>query len=148
MDGKVYYPIFLDLTAKAVLVAGGGKVGLRKARGLVEAGALVTVVSPRHETELEELGVRILSRGFEDSDLNGMTLVLAATDNRAVNRHIADLCKQRGIPVNVADAPEECDFLVPARVRQGDLQIAISTSGTSPSLAKDLRQKLELLLRG
>ncbi|MEO7144037.1 MAG: bifunctional precorrin-2 dehydrogenase/sirohydrochlorin ferrochelatase [Bryobacteraceae bacterium] len=146
-DVKVYYPIFLDLTGKSVLVAGGGKVALRKTKGLLEAGARVTVVAPKSLPKFTTLPVRVLTRRFRPSDLDGHALAFAATNVRAVNRRVAVEANRRGIPVNVADALAECAFLVPARVRHGDLQVAISTSGRSPRLAAGLRAELEELLR-
>lgn len=142
MSARVYYPIFLDLTGRPVLVAGAGKVALRKTRGLVEAGARVTVVAPAFRPEFESMPVRRIRRGFRPSDLSGMSLAFTATDDREVNRRVAREAKRRGVPVNVADAPAECDFLVPARVRKGNLQIAVSTGGQSPRLAAALRRKL------
>lgn len=141
-----YYPIFLDLKDKPVLVAGAGKVALRKAKGLVEAGARVTVAAPRWEPEFEHLPVRLLKRAVELSDLEGAYLAFTATDDRAVNHAIAAEAKQRGIPVNVADAPAECDFLVPSRIERGDVQIAVSTGGRSPRLAVEVRRKIEEML--
>ncbi len=141
-----YYPIFLDLQGKPVLVVGAGPVGLRKARGLVEAGAAVTVVSPTANAGFEELNICLIRREFQDDDLRGMLLVLTATDRREVNEHVALEAKRRGILANVADAPAECDFLVPARVRNGDVQIALSTSGRDPRMAAALRGRLEIWL--
>lgn len=141
-----YYPVFFELNRRSVLVVGAGKVGLRKIRGLVEAGARVTVVAPRAGPRLERSSVRWLRRRFRKSDLRGKFLAFAATDDRRVNRDVALEAKRLGIPVNVADAPEECDFIVPARVRSGALQIAISTGGRSPRLAAELRRRIEALL--
>lgn len=141
-----FYPIFLDLAGRPALVAGAGKVALRKVKGLLEAGARVTVVAPEALPEFERLGVRLRKRRFRRSDLNGMALAFAATNDRKVNRAVALEAKRRGIPVNVADCPEECDFLVPARVRSGELQIAVSTGGRNPRLAAELRRKLESTL--
>jgi len=141
-----YYPIFLDLREKPVLVVGAGAVALRKTRGLLEAGARVTVVAPRWRPEFESLPVRLAPRRFRSSDLRGACLVFTATDDRRVNRRVALEAKRRGIPVNVADAPAECDFLVPARVRSGEFQVAISTGGRNPRLAAELRRKLEAVL--
>jgi siroheme synthase-like protein len=141
-----FYPVFLDLAGRPTLVAGAGKVALRKVKGLLEAGARVTVVSPEALPEFERLGVRLLKRRFRRSDLNGIALAFAATNDRKANRAVALEAARRGIPVNVADCPEECDFLVPARVRSGDVQIAVSTGGRSPRLAAELRRKLESIL--
>lgn len=142
----IYYPIFLDLRGKPVLVVGAGKVALRKTRGLLEAGALVTVVAPRWEPAFDELPVTLLRRAFEPGDIDGASLVFTATDDREVNRTVAILAKARAIPVNVADAPPECDFLVPSRVRRGNLQVAISTGGEDPRRAVAIRRRIEQAL--
>lgn len=145
----MYYPVFLDLTGMEVLVVGAGKVALRKVRGLVEAGARVTVVSPVAEPEFGALaasGVDWKARCFDWEDVQDQVLVYAATDDRAVNRAVAEAAREKGIWVNVADALEECSFLVPARIRKGDLQVAVSTSGRDPRIAVTLRQQIEGLL--
>lgn len=142
----IYYPIFLDLRGKPVVVVGAGKVALRKTRGLVEAGARVTVVAPRWEPEFERLPVRLLRRGFEPADLEGAFLAFTATDDREVNRAAAQAARERGIPVNVADRRAECDFLVPSRLRRGPLQVAVSTGGEDPSRAVAVRRRIEKLL--
>lgn len=142
----MYYPVFLDLKGLEVLVVGAGKVALRKVRGLVEAGAQVTVVSPRAEPEFASLDVEWKARCFDWEDVQNQVLVYAATDNRAVNRAVAEAAKAKGIWVNVADAPEECSFLVPSRIRRGDLQVAVSTSGRDPRVAVGLRRQIESLL--
>ena len=144
---SLHYPIFLDLKDRAVLVAGAGKVALRKTRGLVEAGARVTVVAPEVLPDFATLPVRVHRRRFRASDLAGAVLVFAATDDRAVNRRIGVAASRRGVFANIADSAAECAFLVPARVRRGDVQIAISTGGRSPRLAAELRRKLDALLR-
>ncbi len=141
-----YYPIFTDITGRPVLVVGAGKVGLRKIRGLVEAGADVTVVAPEGRSDLERLPVTWRQRRFRRKDVEGKVLVFAATDDRRVNRRVALEARRQAIPVNVADAPGEGNFIVPAHMRSGDVQIAISTGGCSPRLAAELRRKLEALL--
>jgi siroheme synthase-like protein len=138
-----YYPIFLDLKDRHVLVVGAGKVALRKTRGLLEAGARVTVVAPEWEPEFEDLPVRRIARGFRASDLSGAMLVFAATDDRLTNHRIGVAAKGRGIFANIADSGAECDFIVPARVQSGSVQIAVSTGGESPRLSAELRRKLE-----
>ena len=142
----IYYPIFVDLRDRPVLVAGAGPVALRKARGLIEAGAKVTIVAPEALAEIAALGAKLILRRYRATDLRGKFLVLAATNDRKVNASIAAQAKKLGILVNVADAPEECDFLVPARVRDGSLQIAISTGGENPRVAKAMRKSMESLL--
>lgn len=129
-----------------MLVVGGGRVALRKTRGLVEAGARVTVVAPEHEPEFEELPVRLVSRRFRATDLGGAVLVFAATDDRLTNHRIGIAAKGRGVFANIADSAEECGFVVPARVTRGSVQVAISTGGDNPRLSAELRKKLEEVL--
>ena len=129
-----------------MLVVGAGKVALRKCKGLLEAGARVTLVAPEWEPEFESLPVRIVRRRFRASDLSGVVLVFAATDDRLANHRIGIAAKGKGIFANIADSAEECDFVVPARVERGNLQFAVSTGGESPRLAVELRKKLEDLL--
>jgi siroheme synthase-like protein len=141
-----WYPIFLDLKDRAVLVVGAGKVALRKTKGLLEAGARVTVVAPKHLPEFAALPVRLVLREFRTGDLGGAALVFAATDDRLTNHRIAIAAKGRGILANIADSPEECGFLVPAHLRRGRVQIAVSTGGTNPRVSAELRKKLEAVL--
>src|SRR5689334_16865575 len=96
-----YYPIFLDLAGKPVVVAGAGKVALRKATGLLEAGAQVTVVSPRIKPEFEDLPLTIKRRRFRNADVEGAALVFAATNDRAVNHQVARAARRHGIPANI-----------------------------------------------
>lgn len=142
----MYYPVFLDLRGRDVLVVGAGKVALRKAQGLAEAGARVTVVAPRVEPGFADLRVTLHQRAFEPSDIASQALVFAATDDRAVNQAVAAAARARGIWCNVADAPAEGAFLVPSRIHRGDLQVAVTTSGRSPRIAASLRRQIEELL--
>jgi precorrin-2 dehydrogenase len=141
-----WYPIFLDLKDRPVLVVGAGTVALRKTKGLVQAGARVTVVAPRHLREFDKLPVRLVEREFRTSDLSGAALVFAATDDRLTNHRIAIAAKGRGMFANIADSAEECGFLVPARLSRAGVQIAVSTGGRNPRLSKELRDKLEKAL--
>lgn len=142
-----HYPVFLDLKDRPVLVVGAGKVALRKTRGLLEAGARVTVVAPEALAEFDSLPVRRVRRVFRASDLGGAVLVFAATDDRLANHRIGVAAKGRGVFANIADSAAECDFVVPARVERGDVHIAISTGGTAPRVSADLRRKLDDILR-
>lgn len=135
------YPAFLDLSGRPVLVAGGGAVAARKARGLRAAGARVTVVAPAIRPGFPRVA-RVRRRRFRVADLRGMRLVFAATDDRFANALIARAALRRGIPVNVVDDPDACSFLVPAVVRRGDLLLAVGTSGASPAIARSLRRAL------
>ncbi|MCL4503770.1 MAG: bifunctional precorrin-2 dehydrogenase/sirohydrochlorin ferrochelatase, partial [Deltaproteobacteria bacterium] len=141
------YPIFILIEDKPCLVVGGGIVGERKVLDLRTAGARVTVLSKALTSTLAELAqageIRYLNENFTPDHLDGMVLVMAATDDREVNAKVSAAAQERGIWVNVADDPEYCTFIVPAQVRQGDLTLAISTGGTSPAVARKLRQELE-----
>ena len=140
-----YYPIFLDVKERTAVVIGGGRVATRKAAGLAEAGARVRVIAPMVSRGLRAHEVE--RRAYRPGDLKGAALAFAATDDRRVNHAVAIEARRRGIPVNVADSLEECTFIVPARIARDELQIAISTGGRSPRLAKRLRQRLEAELR-
>jgi len=143
----LHYAIFLDLEDRPVLVVGAGRIALRKTKGLVEVGARITVVAPEALPDFEALPVRIVRRRFRVSDVTGHVLVFAATNDRRVNHRVGVAAKRQGIFANVADSAPECDFVVPARVNRGDVQIAISTGGRSPRVSAELRRKLESLLR-
>jgi len=131
----VCFPLFVDLNDKTVLVVGGGPVAARKARVLLDYGPRVLVCAPRFVPELEQLSGAEL--------LEGVSLAVAATDDRALNRTVAQLCRTRSIPVNVADSREESTFLFPAVVRRGRLSVGISTGGASPAAAAHVRRTLE-----
>lgn len=142
-----YYPVYLVLRDRPCIVIGGGEVAERKALSLLEAGADVTIVSPSLTPRLAGLAhagkIRHLPRNFEEHDLSGMFLAVAATDSTAVNKDSAALCRKKHILVNVAAPPEESTFIVPSVVERGDLLIAISTGGASPGLSKRIRGELE-----
>jgi precorrin-2 dehydrogenase / sirohydrochlorin ferrochelatase len=141
-----HYPVFLDLKDRPVLVVGAGKVALRKTRGLLEAGARVTVIAPDWESDFETLPVRLVQRRFRASDLGNAVLVFAATNDRLTNHRIGIAAKGKGVFANIADSAEECHFIVPARVQRGSVQVAISTGGENPRLSAELRKKLEDIL--
>lgn len=144
-----FYPAYLDLRDRPCLVIGGGVVAERKALSLLGAGADVTVVSPSLTPKLHELSeagkIAHRKKKFDENDLSGEYLVIAATSSPDVNRQAAQACKKRRLLVNVAVPPEESTFVVPSVVERGDLLIAVSTSGTSPALSKKIRQELSAL---
>jgi len=138
------YPIVLNLFGRRVLVVGGGEVALRKARALADAGAEVRVVAPKLLPAFAEDGrFECLAARYEKQHLEGALVVVAATDDEAVNRQVASDARAAGVLVNVVDRPELCDFIVPAQVRRGGLVVAVSTGGAAPSLARRLRERLE-----
>lgn len=138
------YPVNLVLEGRSCLVVGGGRVALRKVEGLVACGAKVLVVAPRLDPGLsDQVGVTCEQRGWEPRDLAGVWLVIAATDDPAVNRAVYEAGERAGIWVNGADDPTNCSFTLPSVVRRGDLQVAVSTGGRSPALASWLRRRYE-----
>ncbi len=141
-----YYPVFLDLAGKSVVVIGGGNIAHQKMENLIKAGADVTVVSPGLNEPMAALKAeghfRHIEREYEPGDLEGYALAFVATDDRAVNSTVADEGKARGVWVNAVDDPPYCDFIMPGIVQRGDLVIAVSTSGRSPAMARKMREEL------
>ena len=145
------YPIFVETKGRRVIVIGGGHVAAEKVRGLLNAEADITVVSPELLPELQEhkASGRIghTDREYRESDLDdGYEFIMVATDDGMINAEVAAAGKKRGIWVNAADDPRNCDFILPAVVRKGKITLAASTSGTSPALARRLREELEAYL--
>jgi len=140
------YPAFLELKNQSVLVVGGGNVGLRKAQGLLEAGALVKVVSPQFLPEFDFLDIEKLKRTFEPSDLDGILLVFACTDSNAVNDEVARLALERGIFCNHASSPENGNLRLGAVHRAGGTVAAFSSGKELPLLAQALRDTYAMAL--
>jgi len=145
-----YYPVFLDIAGKPVVVIGGGNIAHQKVVGLLKAEAEVTVVSPELNEEMAELAnegrFRHIKRDYEPGDLEGYTLAFVATDDRSVNATVAVEGKERRVWVNAVDDPPYCDFIMPGIAQKGDLIIAISTSGRSPAMARKMREEIEAFL--
>jgi len=142
-----YYPIHLDIQNRNCLVVGGGGVGTRKVKTLLKCGAKVTVVSPEISDRLQNLAqsarLTLKPRPYRTEDIEGMFLVIGASDDETLNRQISRDAERRNTLCNIADRPEKCNFILPSILRRDDLVITISTSGRSPALAKKLRKKLE-----
>ncbi|MBN2125113.1 MAG: bifunctional precorrin-2 dehydrogenase/sirohydrochlorin ferrochelatase [Deltaproteobacteria bacterium] len=142
-----YYPICVDLEGKKALVVGGGRVAERKICTLLEYGARVFVVArdltPLLARYAEQGKVTILGGGFQEENLEGVFLVVAATDDSLTNRRVSESARERGLLVNAVDQPADCNFIVPSVLRRGDLSISVSTSGKSPALARRIREGLE-----
>ncbi len=143
----VFYPVFVDLRGRLCLVVGAGKIAARKVRSLLEAGARVKVVSPEAVEAVERLAARGLvqwqRRAFEPGDIKGCLLVIGATGNPGVNRRVFEAAERAGILANIVDVPELCNFIVPSVMKRGDFQVAVSTGGASPVLAREARRRLE-----
>ena len=146
-----YFPMFVEIKDHPCLVAGGGAVALRKVEKLLEFGARVRVVAPHMHPELEKLseqenGPELIRRPIQEMDLEGQDLVIAATDDARQNHWIAARCRQLHIPVNAVDQKEDCTFLFPAIVREGDLVAAFSSGGKSPLMTQYLKEKEKEIL--
>jgi precorrin-2 dehydrogenase/sirohydrochlorin ferrochelatase len=145
-----FYPVFLEMNGRPCLVVGGGEVAERKVKGLLAAGAAVTVLSPRLTPELAALRgdgrISHIEREYRDGDLEGFEVCMVATDDRAVNAQVAGEGRRRGVWINASDDPANCDFILPSVIRRGDVVIAASTGGASPALARRLREELEAYL--
>ena len=141
------FPMFMKLTGKQCLVVGAGRVGEPKIGGLIDTGARIHVVAIEVSDAVREWAhagkIDMELRPFSPHDLDGKFLAVVATASESLNRFIYREAQERGVLCNVVDVPDLCDFFYPAVVRRGDLQIAISTAGQSPSLAQKLRQQLE-----
>jgi precorrin-2 dehydrogenase / sirohydrochlorin ferrochelatase len=146
-ERKGLFPIFVKLSGRSSLVVGGGALAEAKVALLLEAGASVLVVAPRVSDAIErwasERQIVWHERAFVASDVASVDIVFAATGKPGIDRSVAAIARQARVLVNAVDDPDFCDFYMPAVVRRGDLQIAISTNGHSPALAQQLRQHLE-----
>lgn len=147
------FPVFLKLDQLETLVVGGGNVGLEKLQALLSNSPLakVTVVAPEIKNEIAGLaythsGLKLLKRPFEWADLEQKDMVICASDNKELHHGIYRECKKRKILINVADTPDLCDFYMSSIVKKGDLKLAISTNGKSPTFAKRLKEMLTEVL--
>lgn len=166
-----YFPFFIDIEDQDCLIAGGGMVALRKVEVLLPYGPRITVISPEIEPEIEALAaggfegagrqetaacgpgqagrpesgtgqIILKRRHFSMEDLNGRDFVIAATDDEELNRRISHACRARRIPVNVVDVKEECSFIFPSIVREGDIVVGISSGGKSPTVTQYLKNQV------
>jgi siroheme synthase-like protein len=145
-----YYPIFLDIEDRSVVIIGGGNVCARKAETMMNYGAKVTVVAPEFHPDIERYAseglLQIKRKRYDESDLEGASVIIASTDDEAINTQIATDARRRKIPVNVVDVTHLCEFIVPAIIEKGSVQLAVSTGGKSPALARTLKEDLQKLV--
>ncbi len=141
------YPVMINLQGRNCLVVGGGAVGTRKTMSLLECGAMVDLVSPIATSELENMAVigsiNWKKRRFLPSDIADHILVFACTDDADTNNMIFRVCEANNILINAVDDPPNCNFIVPSTLRRGALVITVSTEGSSPLLARQIREDLE-----
>lgn len=145
-----WYPITLQIAGRPCVVIGGGSVAERKVLGLLEAGAAVTVVSPTLTPRLADLAaarrINHTPRAYRAGDLEGFALAFAATGASEVSAAVAREGRERSVWVNAADDPAQCDFILPSVLRRGDLTVAVATGGSAPTLARVVREDLEVHL--
>ncbi|TDS12991.1 precorrin-2 dehydrogenase/sirohydrochlorin ferrochelatase family protein [Sphingobacterium paludis] len=147
------FPIYVKLDQIRTLLVGGGPVGLEKLEAILANSprAQVHLVAERIDAQVQELvagsaGLSASERAFRDADVNGVDLIILATNNPTLNAHIRELARAKNILLNVADKPSLCDFYLGSVVRKGDLKIGISTNGKSPTIAKRLKEFFDDLL--
>lgn len=143
-------PLFHNLNGHRCVMVGGGSVALRKIRPLIEVGAKVEIIAPEINTAITDLAEKhslcLYQRKFNNADLEGAALVIAATDDKQLNKQVSEQAQKLNIPVNVVDQPELCSVVFPSIVDRSPVQIAISSGGTAPVLARMLRTRLESLI--
>ncbi len=138
-----YFPMFIDLSGKRCLVAGGGRIALHKVEVLKEFGADILVVSPVILQEISEIeGISCRRKTFAQEDLKGQEIVVAATDDKELNRRISRACREKNIPVNAVDQTEDCTFLFPAYLKEGEVVAAFSSGGQSPVITQYLKERI------
>lgn len=139
-----YFPMFIELKDRCCLVAGGGKVALRKVETLRDFGAKLTVVAPSILPEIRAMeGVVCREKYFEKSDLKGQELVVASTDDPEQNHRISQVCQEEKIWVNAVDQKEDCTFIFPAYLKEGEVVAAFSSGGKSPVITQYLKSRIQ-----
>lgn len=151
-----YFPMFVDMTERECLIVGGGNVAYRKVMVMLDFGAKVTVVAEDICDELRKLiaddrankenRITFIKRKFERKDCDGMEMVIAATDDNALNHEIAEYCKAKGIMVNAVDQKADCSFIFPSYIKEKNLVAAFSSGGNSPVLTQYLKGKEQAIL--
>ena len=141
-------PMFMKIEKKSCLIIGGGKIALQKIQQLLDNNALVTVVAPKISKSIHSLPVTAVQRCYQSSDLDGVKLVIAATNNKKVNQKIYKDANNRGLPVNVVDQPDLCSFYMGSVYVDGDLKIAVSTNGECPSFGLYIKNHIKNISKG
>lgn len=138
-----YFPMFIELEGREVLVCGGGSHGVEKVQRLVPFGARIRVISERISAEMEkQKGIAVVRRAFAETDLDSFPAFVVAAQEREENERIADICRRRHIPVNAVDMQDLCDFIFPAMIVSERLCVGVSTGGASPAAAVELKKRI------
>lgn len=147
-----YFPVFIDLSEKKILVAGAGRIAARRVKTLAEFGPDITVVAPSVCEELRKMEtegrIRVLQRPFEEADLDGAAMVLTAADDPEVNALVCRLCRERHIPVNNAGDQKQCDFFFPGIARSGEIIAGVTAGGTDHRKAREVTEAVRSLIQG
>ena len=139
-----YFPMFMDIRGREVLICGGGMHALEKVERLTPFGADILVISRRISPEMEcAEGIRIERRSFSEKDLDSFPVFVIAAENRKENERISNICRTRHIPVNAVDMQDICDFIFPALITSGQMCVGISTGGVSPAVSVELKRRIE-----
>jgi siroheme synthase-like protein len=144
-----YYPLFLDIKARPILIIGGGNIALEKIQNLLKAGAAITVISPEISTSIRRFNRRLtlIERPFEMSDISEKyLLIFAATGESTLNAAVSKECLGRRILCNTVDEPAFCHYIIPAILRRGAITVAVSTSGVSPFMAREIKDRLKQIV--
>ncbi len=138
-----YFPMFIEIKNKSCLVVGGGRIALHKVKVLKDFGVQIMVVAPMIMPEIQEMkDVVCCERHFEKEDLKGQAMVIAATDDKELNHRISQACREEKIPVNAVDQPEDCSFIFPAYLKEGEVVAAFSSGGQSPVVTQYLKEQM------
>ena len=147
---KLYFPIFIDLSEKHIVVIGAGKIASRRVRTLLEFAGKITVVAPEISEEILAMAgkgpVQLKKRAFEEADLDGADMVLAITDDKELNKKIGTLCKEKMIPVNTSHDKDLCDFYFPGVVQKENVVVGVTASGKDHKQAKEVTKKIREVL--
>ena len=143
-----FFPFMIQMQDKLCVIGGGGKVAYRKVSMMLSFGARVTVIAPKICDELQKIeskqdALLLVQRPFEDGDIEGADVVIMATDDSEVNSHIAAICKDKRILVNVVDVKKDCGFYFPAIIKQDDVVVSVSTGGSAPALASQIKKSIK-----
>lgn len=146
-----YFPFITDIEDMDCLIAGGGSVAMHKVEILAEYDVNIHIVALSASAKLKEAAgsnkrIDIKIRGFKDNDIDGMDFVVAATGNRELDMHISQLCRKKGIPVNVVDIKEACSFIFPAIIHKEPLLVTVSSGGASPALAAHIKKDINKII--
>ena len=150
MKDKPYFPMFIDLSDKKIVVVGGGSIATRRIKTLLSFTRNIDVVAPKVTMELSELGkagiVNLFLRPVKRSDFTGAYMVIAATNDRKLNDVICTVCKEEGIYVNVSSDKEKCDFYFPGIFMQDEIVVGVTASGLDHKKARRVREEIQAVL--